>query len=224
MLRRPSLLLSLLFPILCGAQAPASPPSEEVVEARFGTTVVLATGLQGRIFYISHYAKKLPNLDKKKPVGTIYTNGLNIPRRQFTEGFPGITNRLEWFALSYTGRFYVEKPGKYRFALESDDGSKLWIDDKEVVDNDGLHPPQRVEGAVELTGGVHSMKLDYFQGPRFELSLILSVEGPGEGKFRIFNSNEFRPPSDPAEWKYGHPDDLKNLPDLVPDRKKKKKK
>ena len=86
-----AILLALALPL--GAAQDSKPidlPPEEVPEARFGTTVVLSTGLQGRIFYISRYSKKLPNLDKKKPVGTIYTTGLNIPHRQFTEGFPGI--------------------------------------------------------------------------------------------------------------------------------------
>src|SRR5947209_2310497 len=117
-----------LMALACFGQttAPTEPPAaDEALEAHFGTTVVLSTGLQGRIFYISRYSKKLPNLDKKKPVGTIYTPGLNIPRRQFSEGFPGITDRTEWFALDYTGRFWIANPGKYRFALESDDGSKL---------------------------------------------------------------------------------------------------
>jgi hypothetical protein len=210
------LALSLSLPI-CSQTS-----GEDVVEARFGTTVVLSTGLQGRIFYISRYSKKLPNLDKKKPVGTIYTPGLNIPPRQFTEGFPGITNRNEWFALDYTGRFWIDKPGKYHFAIESDDGSKLYIDDKEVIDNDGLHPPQRKQAEIDLAGGIHSLRLSYFQGPRFEIALILSVEAPGDTGYRIFSTNEFKPPSDPADWKFGKPDDLKNLPDLTPARKRKR--
>ena len=219
-----SLFALLIVLPLCVAQStkPIDPPPEDVPEARFGTTVVLSTGLQGRIFYISRYSKKLPNLDKKKPVGTIYTTGLNIPHRQFTEGFPGITNRNEWFALDYTGRFWIDKPGKYRFALESDDGSKLYVDGKEVIDNDGLHPVQRVESEVDLAGGLHALRLSYFQGPRFELSLIFTVARPGETNFHVFNSNDFKPPSDPAEWKYGHPDDLKNLPDLIPAKKRRR--
>jgi hypothetical protein len=36
-----------------------------------------------------------------KPVGTIHTSSLNIPPRIFTDGFPGVTDRFEWFAIDY---------------------------------------------------------------------------------------------------------------------------
>jgi hypothetical protein len=228
-----SLIALLLLPAWCVAQPPANPPptqsdappdASDPGEARFGTTVVISSGLQGQIFFISKFAKKLPNLDKKKAVGTIYTTGLNISHRQFTEGFPGVTNRFEWFAIDYNGRFYIANPGNYRFALESDDGSLLYIDGKEVIDNDGLHTALRKEAAVDLAGGIHTLRLSYFQGPRYELSLILSIAGPGDAKFRIFNTNEFKPPNNPEDWKFGNPDDLKNLPDLDPRDKNGKKK
>ncbi len=56
------------------------------------------------------------------------------------QGFPGIDNRFEWFAIDYTGNFWIARGGKYKFALNSDDGSKLYIDDTLVIDNDGQHP------------------------------------------------------------------------------------
>src|ERR1700722_16233896 len=99
-------------------------------EVRFGTTVVIPSGLQGEIYHISKFSKQLPNLDKKKAVGKIYTSSLNIPTQDFKAGFPGVTKRFEWFAIDYTGKFWIERPGPYRFVLTSDDGSKLYIDDE----------------------------------------------------------------------------------------------
>jgi hypothetical protein len=64
--------------------------------------------------------------------------------RDFTEGFPGVTKRFEWFAIDYTGRIWIARPGVYQFELMSDDGSKLYIDD--VIDNDWLHSEQRLDG------------------------------------------------------------------------------
>ncbi len=75
-------------------------------------------------------------------MGTIYTTSLNVPPQDFEQGFPGVTNRFEWFAIDYSGRFWIENPGLYRFELTSDDGSKLYVDDRPVVDDDGAHPPQ----------------------------------------------------------------------------------
>ena len=132
-------------------------------------------------------------------MGSIYAAELNLPPRDFTEGFPGVTNRDEWFAIDYTGRFWINKPGTYQFSLSSDDGSKLYIDDFLVIDNDGIHATRTERGEVALPFGSHRIRVSYFQGPRYRISLILSVSPPG-GEWRVFNTNEFKPPPDPEDW------------------------
>ena len=104
--------------------------------------------------------------------------------------------------------FWIERPGKYKFGLLSDDGSKLYIDNKTVIDNDGVHPPKTVTATVKLSGGIHSIRVSYFQGPRTELALILGVAEEGAREFRVFDMREFRPPQDPGDWKYGKPGDF----------------
>ena len=142
-------------------------------------------------------AEWLPDFRKMKPKGTIYTTSLNVPPQNFMEGFPGVTKRFEWFAIMYTGRFWVQTPGAYRWVLTSDDGSKLWIDDRLAIDNDGVHPAQDARNTVDLTPGIHNIRIAYFQGPRNEVALILRVAGPGQ-RLHIFNTDEFKPP---ADWK-----------------------
>jgi hypothetical protein len=115
---------------------------------------------------------------------------------------------------------YINKPGKYRFALASDDGSRLYIDGKQIINNDGVHSTERLDGAVTLAGGIHSIRIAYFQGPRYSVALMLGVLAPGDKDFRVFNTNEFKPPSNPADWKFGNPDDLKAPPDPNAGRKK----
>jgi hypothetical protein len=187
--------------------------------ATFGTTVVIPGGLTGKIYFMRP-TLALPNFAKLEPVGTIYAKGVFIPPREFTEGFPGLTDRVEWFAIDFTGRFYVEKPGNYRFQLGSDDGSKLYIDHKTILNNDGVHGTQWAQTVVKLTGGVHAIRLSYFQGPRYHLSLMLSVAGPGDAAFRPFNTDDFKPPADLAGWKYGSPGDFKEVPDADAGRRK----
>lgn len=162
----------------------------------FGTTVVIPTGLEGRVYHIHSYTEKLPNFRKMKPVGTIYTTSLNIPLQNFREGFPGVTKRFEWFAIDYTGRFWIEKGGEYTFSLLSDDGSNLYIDGALLIDNDGVHPAQeRVESTI-LAHGVHDIRVSYFQGPRYQLALILKI-APRGGQLRIFSTDELKPPPEP---------------------------
>jgi hypothetical protein len=122
-----------------------------------------------------------------------------VPFRSFEEGFPGVTERFEWFAIDYTGRFWVSEPGTYRFALASDDGSILYIDDKKIIDNDRQHPVIEMEGKAKLKAGVHRIRVSYYQGPRFHVALVLRVAGPRDDELRVFHTDDFKPPAD-APW------------------------
>ncbi len=176
--------------LACAAAAQQSEP-----EVKFGVTVVIPSGLKGQIYKLNEYTDHLPDFAKRKPIGTIYTTKLNVPPQDFREGFPGVTKRIEWFAIEYTGRFWIEKAGEYRFLLLSDDGSKLYVDDALLIDNDGIHGPIERSGQAVLSRGVHRIRVAYFQGPRMHLALVLRVGRPGE-EYRIFNTDEFKPPAD----------------------------
>ena len=161
--------------------------------------MVDTTGLEGKIYYIKRGSQRLPEFSKMKPKGNIYTSELNVPLQHWRVGFPGVTKRYEWFAIDYHGRLWIDQPGDYRFALVSDDGAKLYIDDQVVIDNDGVHPASRREGRGELTGGMHRIRLSYFQGPRDGVALILEVARPGD-RYRIFSTKDFRP-ANAEDWK-----------------------
>lgn len=171
----------------------------------FGTTVVIPSGLCGEVYHISHRAKRLPDFKKRKPVGVIYTSSLDVPPQDFKQGFPGVTKRSEWFAIDYTGRFWIETPGSYTFSLLSDDGADLYIDDKLVIDNDGLHPSVEKNSDINLNGGIHSIRVSYFQGPRFQVALQLKIAAPGQ-ELRIFSTDEFKPPANPEQWRFPQKD------------------
>lgn len=175
--------------------------STTVTETLFGTSTVMLTGLKGQIYDLRPGTGVLPNFKKRKPIGTVYTNGLNVSPRLFTEGFPGVTDRVEWFAIDYTGKFYVAQSGKYEWVLISDDGSKLEIDGRRVIDNDGVHATRRMDGARTLSPGMHTIRISYFQGPRYAIALLLAVRSPGKKDYRIFNTDEFQPPRNPDDWK-----------------------
>ena len=187
-----------VLPLRCFAQPHVLEPkvkfSTTVTESSFGTTAEVHGGLRGNVYHIPPATWKLPNFAKLKPVGTIYTHCLNIPPRHFSEGFPGISSRDEWFAIDYTASFYVEKPGKYEFFLTSDDGSKLYIDGRTVINNDGHHPPEDEFGAINLKIGPHSIRVSYFQGPSYDIALVLGVRRPSEKQWRTFRRRSSTPP------------------------------
>lgn len=167
-------------------------PSDNQIPT-FGTTVIESSGLRGNIYFVRPGTDLLPNFKHLKPVGTIYTTRLNIPPRDFREGFPGITGRLEWFAIDYAGRFFVPSRARYRFGVTSDDGSKLYIDGRSVINNDGIHPPLGCEAEVELEPGTHSMRISYMQGPGALVALRLFIAREGE-RWRVFDTKDFMPP------------------------------
>jgi outer membrane protein OmpA-like peptidoglycan-associated protein len=147
--------------------------------------------LKGTIYALAEDTEGVPgDLGKRKPLGVIYTDKLDVPSRDFTDGFPGVTDRFEWFGVLYTGTFEVSAPGTYGWKLVSDDGSRLWIDGKEVIDNDGVHSFEEAEGEMALSKGPHSIRVWYFQGPATEIGLQLFVRPPG-GEEKIFALADF---------------------------------
>jgi outer membrane protein OmpA-like peptidoglycan-associated protein len=160
-------------------------------QGQFGTKDPALVNLKGSIYYLENTTEKMPeDIAKHKVEGVLYTKALDIPVREFTEGFPGITNRFEWFGIMYTGTFEIDNPGTYKWTLDSDDGSILWIDGKQVIDNDGVHALNEVEAETALSKGLHTMKLWFFQGPATELGLQLFITPPG-GEKKIFNLDDY---------------------------------
>ena len=147
--------------------------------------------LRGEIHFLPEGTDHMPDgIDKQKPDGVIYAEKLDVPEREFTEGFPGVTNRFEWFGIVYTGRIQIANKGKYHFHAVSDDGVMLWIDGKQVLANDSVHGSEDAEGDVDLATGMHDMKLWWFQGPAAFLALQLFVTVPG-GTEKLFAMKDF---------------------------------
>ena len=98
------------------------------------------------------------------------------------------------------------------------------IDGRLTIDNDVVHLPVRIDATTKLTGGIHTIRVSYFQGPCGNrrdscLALQLGVKPPG-GKWRIFSTDQFKPPSNPEDWKFGDPSQLNEPPDPDAGRRK----
>ncbi|AGZ41389.1 family 16 glycoside hydrolase [Actinoplanes friuliensis] len=82
------------------------------------------------------------------------------------------------FVAHVLGNLNVPADGAYAFRLTSDDGSRLYLDDAEVIDNDGLHGVVSKDNTVTLTAGVHALRIEYFEaGGGQELSLAWQPPG-----------------------------------------------
>lgn len=76
------------------------------------------------------------------------------------------------FAVQFTTKLEITDAGKYNFGVISDDGSKVYLDGKLIIDNDGSHSADMKLGSTELSTGVHEVKVEYFDdymGQKLEL-------------------------------------------------------
>jgi hypothetical protein len=156
----------------------------------FGDTKWISDGLKGKVYVLPENTNKLPVFDTMKASATLYTHTLNVPTRSWENGFPGVSNLFEWFGIEYKGNFRVKKPGHYTFRIVSDDGSKLFIDNKLVVDNDGLHPTSSASGEADIDGSEHTITVQYYQGPRYYIALQLFASIDKEEE-QIFPGDNF---------------------------------
>jgi len=127
--------------------------------------------------------EKLPDFDTLKPVSSKV-----VPKVGLHQG----KDRKDHFGLQFTGYLAVPSDGLYTFYTASDDGTKLWIDGRLVVDNDGLHPTAEKGGYVRLRAGNHSLKLTFFEARGDEAVKVL-YEGPKLKKTEIPASALFTP-------------------------------
>lgn len=88
-----------------------------------------------------------------------------------------IAKRQDNFGLRFDGLIEVAKAGDYVFYLMSDDGSRLAIDGRVVVDNDGIHAATEKIGKVQLKAGKHAFVVEYFEQGGGE-ELRVQLEGP----------------------------------------------
>lgn len=72
--------------------------------------------------------------------------------------------RDDRFAMTFDGYIDVPEDGKYTFYLSSDDGSRMLIGDKIVVNHDGNHGTSEREGYAWLEKGKHVFTIQYYEG------------------------------------------------------------
>ncbi|RYZ90987.1 MAG: hypothetical protein EOP04_02055 [Proteobacteria bacterium] len=131
------------------------------------------------LYEIPAQSTKLPDFSSISPIKTVCMENLNIPDRDFLEGFPGVEGMVEWFALDIHFRLETPIDGVYGFKLNSDDGSILIINGQTIIVNDGLHEQNEVINPnVMLKKGMNDIQVKYFQGPRVRIALELKWKTP----------------------------------------------
>lgn len=70
---------------------------------------------------------------------------------------------VDGFSARWETCLVIDEPGPVSFLLASDDGSRLRVDGKVVVDNWGTHRHRSKGATIELQAGVHHLEVEYFE-------------------------------------------------------------
>ncbi|MFI6944035.1 family 16 glycoside hydrolase [Streptomyces sp. NPDC050418] len=147
----------LLTALLAGAlAAPAGADERDDDPRPFADLPPQEPGVTLRVFDIQSPLEKICDL---KPAQTPNVDKL-IPTADWTstEGFGFSDN----FVSQIIGNLNVPEAGTYGFRLISDDGSRLFLGDQQVIDHDGLHGAEPKDGEIQLNAGYTALKIDHF--------------------------------------------------------------
>jgi hypothetical protein len=111
----------------------------------------LTGGLKGEYF---------DNEDFTKPVMTRID-----PRVDFTWGLgsPHPSMGSDYFSVRWTGRVEPESSGTWSFHVVSDDGARLWVDGRLIIDDWKVRGTEERTGSIELESGRKAeIRLEYF--------------------------------------------------------------
>lgn len=123
-------------------------------------------------YYEGEWEEKLPDFSQLKALrnGQVESFDLHlIPDR-----------RADQFALVYSGYVDIPLGGTYTLFTRSDDGSKLYIDEELIVDNDGNHGAFYRYGVVVLAPGKHRLSVTYFDGKHEQMLEVGYLNAKGE--------------------------------------------
>ncbi|MFA6127645.1 MAG: PA14 domain-containing protein [Bacteroidales bacterium] len=124
-------------------------------------------------FYSGNW-DKLPDFDKLTPD----RKGM-VPKMDL-----GFANTGKLFGLVFDGYLDVPETGVYQIYLSSDDGARIYLDNKTLIDYDGIHGGGEMQASAALAKGLHPIRLIYFQR-QGGLGLKVSWEGMGMVKREI---------------------------------------
>ena len=160
--------------IIGGGEPEVTEPTGTVIQ-----TVATLPGILAEYFaFFPEPLPSMPSLEGRTPnVVSIVSEINNYPASN--DDWDGLGDLFrDNFAVRYTAWLNVPADGVYTFFLESDDGSVLYLDEEEVIDNSDLHQMNRVSGQVTLTAGLHRLRVEFFDKDG-QAGLRLSWEGPG---------------------------------------------
>ena len=119
-------------------------------------------GLEASLYSFRNALTAMPDFSSLTPDCKIVAS--SIAYSSTAEPWAGMPETMaDRFAALFEGFLIAEEAGRYDIALNSDDGSRLYIDGKLVIDNGGNHSMRKMLATVVLSEGLHSLRLEYYE-------------------------------------------------------------
>ena len=120
----------------------------------------------------------LPDFDTLTPIGGEVLADINLASTNGVFAGSGLSDDV---GAVFEGLIEVPITTSYTLYVESDDGSRLYVGDEMVVDNDGLHGMNEEAGQILLAAGLHRVRLEFFERGG-GAGVIARIEGGGLAK------------------------------------------
>lgn len=96
---------------------------------------------------------EIPKFAEMKPADEGIINNISYEKRKQSDNF----------GFEFKAYINIPQDDVYRFSTVSDDGSKLFIGETLVVDNDFLHGAIEKDGLIALKAGMHPIRIQFFE-------------------------------------------------------------
>ena len=103
-----------------------------------------------------------------------------------------IKNYSDNVYIRWNGKIKAPRSGEYRFITRSDDGVRVWIDDKLIIDDWRRHGVEERRGKINLEKGYHKIKVEYFEAGGFA-SMTLMWIIPGAERQKVISPFYLKP-------------------------------
>lgn len=128
-----------------------------------------------------------------------YYTGTNFEHKVFTRidptisfnwlgGIPGPGMPESYYSIRWTGKLLAPTTGEYKFSAKVDDGIRVWVGNKKVIDSWQLNDSQGFSGSIILeAGNYYDLRVDYFND-MLEGEIQLFWQRPDDKSFNPFGT------------------------------------
>ena len=144
-----------------------------------------------------------------------YFNGPNFERKVLTRTDPQVDFNWNWqppgpgvqreyFSVRWTGKLYAPTTGKYRFSATVDDGVRVWVNGRKVIDEWRKQDDSNFVGEISLTGKhFYDLRIEYYNDWK---GSVISVYWESPEDRRLFSFTAKPQQTIPARYLFSKPD------------------